>query len=303
MIGKPLRRGQSLAGAAEVPGLVLDDGRFMAYGEYGLPDGRPVLYCHGFPASRLEARLAHETAWTLGLRIIAPDRPGYGASDFRPGRTLSDWTRDAAMLLDRLELTRVAVLGVSGGAPYALACGARLGARVRRLGIVCGLGAMQGPETLRELAPAPRVLADFAHRMPRLARLVYGGVLGRLLGRSPRTALAILTQRAPLADRRVLADPTVAGVVMDAFREAFRQGGRGAAWDLTLFTRPWDFELDQVRVPGDLWHGEADTTVPVSMGRRHAAAMPQLETHWFAQEGHFSLPVRHMGSILAALQG
>ncbi len=69
----------------------LPDGRRLGYAEFGDPAGRPILYFHGFPSSRLEAGLAHGAALRTGVRIVAPDRPGSGLSDFLPGRTLKDW--------------------------------------------------------------------------------------------------------------------------------------------------------------------------------------------------------------------
>src|SRR5690348_4059248 len=100
----------------------LNDGRSVGYAEFGLPTGRPVVYCHGFPASRLEAQFTHSSARKFGARIVALDRPGYGLSTFVPGRQIKDWALDVSEVADALELERFAVLGVSGGAPYALAC-------------------------------------------------------------------------------------------------------------------------------------------------------------------------------------
>src|SRR5688572_28104051 len=120
--------------------LTLSDGRKVGIAEFGAPAGRPVVYCHGFPASRLEARLAHEAAKEVGARLIALDRPGYGLSDFQPGRRIGDWPRDVVEAADALGVQRFAMLGVSGGAPYALACAALLPERITALGVVCGLG-------------------------------------------------------------------------------------------------------------------------------------------------------------------
>src|SRR5262252_963321 len=114
--------------------LRLRDGRQMAYLDLGPPTGLPLLCCHGTPGSRLEFRSAAPHAAALGTRLIAPDRPGYGGSDFRRG-SLLDWADDGAALLDALGLPRAAVLGVSGGVEYALALAYRYPGRVRRLGV------------------------------------------------------------------------------------------------------------------------------------------------------------------------
>jgi hypothetical protein len=60
----------------------LSDGRTLAYLDIGDPEGRPLFYFHGGPGSRLEGLLYDQFNRQLGIRMIAPDRPGYGLSDF-----------------------------------------------------------------------------------------------------------------------------------------------------------------------------------------------------------------------------
>ncbi len=87
------------------------DGRQLGYAQYGQPDGAPIVYFHGHPGSRLEARLAHEAAAGSGFRVIALDRPGYGLSDFQPGRAIADWPADVAEAADALGIGRFSVAG------------------------------------------------------------------------------------------------------------------------------------------------------------------------------------------------
>src|SRR5438132_13833586 len=64
-----------------------------------------------------------------GVRLIAADRPGMGGSDHQPGRTVLDWPADVRVLADHLGLDRFAVLGYSGGVPFAAATAYRLADR------------------------------------------------------------------------------------------------------------------------------------------------------------------------------
>ncbi|KAI1329332.1 alpha/beta hydrolase [Xylariaceae sp. FL0255] len=102
--------------------LKLQNGRVLGFAEYGSPTGKPLFYFHGFPSSRYEAIGIHEICKRQDLRIIAPDRPGFGLSTFVPDRQITDWPEDVRALASHLGLTRFAVLGCSGGGPYALAC-------------------------------------------------------------------------------------------------------------------------------------------------------------------------------------
>jgi pimeloyl-ACP methyl ester carboxylesterase len=105
----------------------------------------------------------------------------------------------------------------------------------------------------------------------------------------------------PPADKKVLADAGTFAIFAAAFREGFRQGGRGAALDLTLLAQPWETALESIRVPFHLWHGEQDTTVPVEMGRWLARSVPGCQATYFPEDGHFSLPVNRIGAILRTL--
>lgn len=63
----------------------LPDGRNLGYADYGDPLGKPIFYFHGWPSSRLEGMTFHAAGLKLGARIISPDRPGLGLSDFKKG--------------------------------------------------------------------------------------------------------------------------------------------------------------------------------------------------------------------------
>lgn len=280
--------------------LTLRDGRRLGYAEFGAPGGRPVLHCHGFPASRLDARLAHEAAARLNVRLIAPDRPGFGLSDFHAGRRMADWPRDVVELADALSLGRFAVLGVSGGAPYAVACAGQIPDRLTAVSIVCGLGRLDAGADRAGMSPFSRSSFALARSVPGLSKLL-NFALAPLLRDSPRWILKLLASKLPAPDRAVLSDPKVFAMFADSFREAFCQGGRGAAHDMTLYAQPWETRVESIRVPCHVWHGEQDTTVPVAMGRRLAAAIPGCRATFLHEEGHFSLPINRADEILQTL--
>jgi len=108
----------------------LRDGRVLAYEEYGISTGFPVLSFHGGLSSRLDAAPAHEAAVAKGIRLISPDRPGMGLSTYQHGRRLTDWPADVAQLTDALGIERFAVMGWSAGGPYAAVCAAKMDGRV-----------------------------------------------------------------------------------------------------------------------------------------------------------------------------
>jgi pimeloyl-ACP methyl ester carboxylesterase len=83
--------------------------------EAGPPDGRPVVALHGWPQHHWAYRdlLADPPP---GLRIIAPDLPGYGWSGPPPHKwAKEDVASDVLALLDALGLDRVLLIGHDWG--------------------------------------------------------------------------------------------------------------------------------------------------------------------------------------------
>src|SRR4030088_1330176 len=147
----------------------LRDGRSMGYAQYGTRDGFPVINAHGGLACRLDVAAADAVAAEAGVRVISPDRPGVGLSDPQPGRTVLDWARDVAELLDQLDVERFAVMGWSMGGQYAAAAGHALPDRVTRVAIIAGALPLTEPGVFDELPAMDRFLTRTSLRAPWLA--------------------------------------------------------------------------------------------------------------------------------------
>jgi pimeloyl-ACP methyl ester carboxylesterase len=273
------------------------DGRVIAVEVVGDDDATPVLLCHGLADSRLAAQSLQLAARDLGLRVIAPDRPGIGGTDRRWLRWLADWADDAAAILDVLRIDSAALLGISGGGPFASACAARLPDRVRSLMLVCPLGLSEWPTV--GMAQGERLSLALASHAP-----VFGGwSMGRLAAlarRSPDTFLWLAATNQPDVDIRALQQPGVRESFLTCYVEAFRQGSWGVAQDLRLLTRPWGFDLGSITAPTSIHHGDADATVPVQHARLYAQAIPGARLEIHPGEGHFSI-LSQPRDILAAL--
>jgi pimeloyl-ACP methyl ester carboxylesterase len=279
--------------------LRLGDGRLLTFAEYGAPDGAPVLAFHGTPGSRFQLTALDGPARDTGVRLIVPDRPGYGASDPHPGRRLADWPQDVAAIADHLGLDRFGVLGVSGGAPHALACASALPGRVRRLTVVSGVAP---PECW---APSPR-----SGRLEQAVAVLMrsGGTILRLLitlvlaavRHAPALSLRLYRTVLPPADRRVVADPQLAQQLREEIRRQPRTTAAAVVQDLRLFARPWGVDVAAVTVPTEIWQGDADRAVPVEHARALTAVLPHASYHECPDSGHFLL-VERAPDILRSL--
>lgn len=264
----------------------LRDGRTLGYAEYGVPEGKALFY---FGASRLEASFLAEPATQAGVRLIGLDRPGMGLSDFQAGRQLLDWPADVIELADGLQLDRFAVVGTSGGGPYALACAYKMPDRLTACGIVSGVG----PVRVR-----------FYQRFPWLL-IPLMWVMGSFFRDEAQASKSLrrFTRSWPEADRQSLLLPDISEHWAVSMVEAFRQGARGLTYDTLLGEeRPWGFKLEDIAFSRVyLWHGERDQDVPVAMGRAVASQLPHCQATYYPGEGHLSVLVTHREEIVAAL--
>jgi pimeloyl-ACP methyl ester carboxylesterase len=275
----------------------LRDGRTLAYAEWGDPDGWPVLGCHGSPSSRLERHVEDpETYRRWGVRFVVPDRPGFGRSDPLPGRRVLDWPDDVGQLLEHLGIDRFAVLSLSGGAAYALACAHVFGDRVHAVGVLGGAPPPDVPWPWPRWVPDP--VRRAAHR-PTPARLLQPVFAPAAL--RPALIPRYLQVRLNPADRRVLGRTEVRRILAGTFTEGLRNGPAALAEDRALLFRPWGFPLASVRQHVHIWHGTQDWMVPAALGRALGAMLPRASVHWFAGEGHF-LVFDHAAEVYAALR-
>jgi pimeloyl-ACP methyl ester carboxylesterase len=283
--------------------ICLGDGRRLGYAEYGDPEGIPLLYCHGFPASRFEAALLDPAARKTGVHVVAADRPGCGLSDFQPNRRIGDWPGDVVELADALGIDRFAIVGVSGGGPYALACAHKIPQRLTAVGVVCGLGPVSDSRAIADMLWSRRLVFRLARQAPWLLRLFYAAVLDRILRRQPAAILSMIARTPVRPDRQALDRPEVRRALLASILESVREGPRGILHELSLYTQDWDFRPEEIALTIDLWHGEADPIVPVVHARTLVERLPQIRPVILPDEGHFSLPLNHMESILLALTG
>lgn len=281
--------------------LNLPDGRQIAIAEYGDPHGIPVIFCHGWPASRLQGGLLHDDACALGARIIAPDRPGVGLSPAHPGRTLADWPRLIADMADSLELDEFRVLGVSGGGPYALAAAWGLPKRIPAVSVVCSAPPLAERKDIHHLNPAYRWLVRTQHVRPSVLRWLFKAARPVARLRPPLWIRPWMLRKMPPPEAETLADHTIFESCFRNYRESWRGGAEGLYRDGVIYTQPWGFPLNEVRVHVRLWHGMQDANFAWQLAEEMVAQLPNCEPRYLENEAHYSLAIRHRRAILADL--
>ena len=272
----------------------LDDGRRLAYAEFGdpSPKGRAIFWFPGTPGARTQIPpSAPRIGRAKGLRLIGVDRPGFGGSSPHRRRTLLTWADDIRQLADRLSIERFACVGLSGGGPYVLACAHAMPERM-----VCGvsLGGV-GPLSRREQrAGAPGLPLPLYAVVRGVGR--FRGPIAACLGFAIRFAVPFAGQAYDLyvnygptsGDQEVMRRPELKNMFLEDALMGIRRGLKGPVWDVSLFARPWPFSPREIRVPIRFWHGDKDPVVPLSHSEHLSQVIPDAHLTVVAGLGHFA---------------
>jgi pimeloyl-ACP methyl ester carboxylesterase len=289
----------------------LSDGRTLAYLDIGDTEGRPVFYFHGGPGSRLEGLLFEQLNQQLGIRMIAPDRPGYGLSDFQEDRTYLDWAEDVGELADQLDIDRFAVLGYSSGGPYAAAVAHGIPQRLTVAAIVAG----EGPYASDDY-PKSVLTSDTFHGSGANKVFIWSADHGPWLMHALFRLMRVLTFRDPVGLIESSGEASMAAkdrqfFIRDFGREygaelveAFRQGAQGPTRDFTLERLDWPFDLEEIHAPPVLvFHGQEDMAVHPSISEYVAMRIPACgEATMYPGEGHSVVYYRYEEIIEAMLE-
>lgn len=254
---------------------ILKDGRRLGYCNYGDPKGKPVFFFHGWPGSRYSGKETHEAAKKLGVRVISTDRPGIGLSDYKEHRKLLDWPDDIEQLADHLKLRHFSVMGVSGGGPYVAVSAYKLSDRIHKAGIVVGLAPVDVKGNLDGMAFASKLGWTNYHRFPILRTI---GSLGAAIEFRYFPALGSLiafpTQQDKELYQRAVKNKAGEG---SGVKEAFRQGIKGPAEELRVYTDDWGFAVKDIKTKLYLWYGAKDKCVSLNMARYYQSQVPGSE--------------------------
>lgn len=281
--------------------IAVGEDRQIGFAEFGAPQGRAVFWLHGTPGARrqipMEARIFAEQN---DIRLIGIDRPGIGSSTPHQYETISAFADDLRTVADTLGIDKMAVIGLSGGGPYTLACAAEMPERVICAGVLGGVAPASGPDAISggamRLGTLVAPLIEVAGLPIRLA----AASLIRMVRPFASPALDLYGLMSPTGDRRLLARPEFKAMFLDDLLNGSRKQLAAPFADVVVFARDWGFRLDQVKVPVHWWHGDADHIIPFSHGEHVVSRLPDAvlypipgESH-LAGLGHAENILRHM---------
>ena len=284
--------------------IILKDGRTLGFAEYGDPNGKPVLEFHGWPSCRLEASNYDQAGKKVGARVIGIDRPGIGISTFKKDFCVVDWSSDVVELANALSLDRFAVVGVSSGSPYGLACARFIPERLTSCAIVGGISPLKVEgETLRPkqyLDPTELRIMRLANSVPLIGRAGFW-YFTRMIRKNPDMVLKQMLKGTPPGDLQLLNDEGAKHNAQQIVAECGRGGAKGPIASLALQMQDWGFRLQDISMHITIWHGERDNMLFHTAAAYFASKLPNTTLHTIPDAGHFTVVHHYAEAVLRDL--
>ncbi|TNF33210.1 MAG: alpha/beta hydrolase [Gammaproteobacteria bacterium] len=264
--------------------------RHLGYAEFGDPDGKAVLWFHGTPGSRRQVPLeTRRWAGEQGIRLIAVERPGIGASTPHLYATVHDFASDVAALAGTLSLQHFGVIGLSGGGPYALSCAAAMPDKVVAVAVFGGVAPTHGADApegglVQKALPAERWLSRCYQPI--------GAMLGQCIRALHPIADPIfdaVVRFGPRSETTILGELEFRAMFVDDLMLGTQQGRMSSiVHDIILFARPWGFALSDIHVPVHFWQGTDDPLVPLNHAIAQARRIAGADVTVCEDQGHLA---------------
>lgn len=262
----------------------------------GAPEsaGYPVLVHPGTPGSRHLFLPNVEAAAERGLRLISWDRPGYGDTPGAPARRIANGAAEATEVAAALGLMRFATWGFSGGGGFALACAALLPETVSAAVVIASLAphSTHGLDWTQNGAEASRAEVQLFFDDREAAREQFRADADRY-SELLTTPDGWFARWGDVAGTDEAHSPAVAEHLALIFREGLKNGDEGWWEDWVAYLSPWGFDLAEIRVPVQLWHGVGDAAAEVHHGRWLAEHIPGVDAHLIEGADHTDIEALH----------
>ncbi len=260
--------------------IILKDKRKLQYIILGNEEGVPLFFFHGWPGSRLFLLPVLEEIKSLNVKVICPDRPGMGLSDFKKNRTLLDFADDVKQLADYLNIDQFSVFGHSAGGPYTIACAYVMPERIKSAGLVSSFAPIHSKSEMKGLMKANKIIFSLAKKNHFLHNLmifflVQGGV-DRLIKN--------MSKPLPETDKEILSN--IPDIKKD-IEESFKGGYKGLALDQQVIISDWQIDFGKLDTQFYLWQGKKDIMITYEMSKYLSDNIRNCKTKLYDDYGHF----------------
>ena len=272
----------------------LRNGNRIGYAIYGNKKNFPIFYFHGWPGSRFE--LKNIPLKKKKCFIIALERPGYGISVPISKFKILDWPKIVLEVANKLKIKKFSIIGVSGGAPFALACANTIkNKRLKSIAIVCALA----PSKAKGMNKGRVGMLLNLGRKPFISWLIFNFLRMRLLNGNLEKSFNKWKNKISLPEIDLKLFTIDRGKrLMENFKEAVKHGTTGVHRDANLYSNYWGFKLKNIKKKIFVWHGDKDLTVPIITNKYYKKKLKNKEIFIKPNEGHFSICYNFMNDII-----
>ena len=275
----------------------LPSGRTVSYAEHGDPKGKPLLFCHAITGSRLMLPPESGLLAGKGLRLIVPDRAGYGLSSPAITDPMAQWLEDMRHFIPHLGLSRCCVLGHSAGGAYAIALAEALPEMVEHLCLISSVAPMRKSTDTKHLLPVNRMIIQLARSNPVAARSFLKLSMQVAL-KKPDAYFDLITNSIPDLDKEVLNNTRLKLLLLTAFKETTRQGVDHLIEELMYLSTQWRVDSEKISCLISIWHGKEDRHAPFPLMQNFSRSLKQCaQTNWMDGAGHYMI-FHHWDTIM-----
>ncbi|MCX2743258.1 alpha/beta hydrolase [Mangrovivirga sp. M17] len=267
----------------------LPSGRKIGYAFYGAPNGSPVFAFHGTPGSRLWFTEDDDESKLQNIKLITVDRPGYGLSTPVKGRSILDFADDVNALADHLNIHKYAVLGISGGSVYSLACAYRSPDRVIKSSALSSIVPFINGRPPKQMCAENRSAFFLSKHFPFLSKWILNKGK-KMISKDPDKYIhKVKSQVGHLcpSDRELIQKEEAGNIILINMKEATRQSANEGATEPSLLSKPWGFEPRNIQIPVEIWHGIDDTLTPIDPVKNYYPDKKNFNLHFLPGKGHF----------------
>ncbi|VAV88051.1 hypothetical protein MNBD_ALPHA06-2101 [hydrothermal vent metagenome] len=280
----------------------LRDGRHMAYMEQGSNHGKVVLCLHNMLYGVEWPIRAIAAAERQKIRIITPERPGYGKSDLAQSafgdELLSTVAHDVCELLDHLGIEKADIMGLAIGSIYAMRFAKLFPNRVERL-FAIGHAPIWRDEWMVQLPRRQQLIARLTKSFPAMLPLATRTGIALMDAGYKNKFIDALHQNIP-ADMSALQQSDIREVIVEGLDLTIAQGGEAFRRDCTFAIHDYSEEARRLAMPFHFIHGEKDKVVPLSHIEEFIRQAPQSTLEVVKDAGQFVL-LSHWQYVLKAI--
>ncbi len=276
---------------------VLNDGRNLHYAEFGDPNGKPVIHLHGILGCRYERLPDDALTKQLGVRLIIPDRPGYGLSKYAADHGYLELADDLLELLDFINIDKVSIMGHSVGAIYGSAFAYQYPERVHRIAMISSTPPFRSFADFTGIPASLKLLIAFSKYLPSAAQMITEIAIKNACN-NPKKFIANI----PIShyDQAIFARPLLSEHLEHCLLAGSKDNHFGFVHDILLSAKPWPFPVADIQTTIDFWHGTHDLHSPVNRIKPIIDSIANKSFNKIDGAGHF-LIYEYWQEILSSL--